>query len=104
MELPTAVGADPYDDVVRLSERLEADGPDAALEQALPGLRFDAAARLVGRPGRATWPPHLADPFPEIAGRFPEIGRDEITTPILAGGMLHHGGVIIRRLLEEADL
>lgn len=109
MDLSTAVGStpyqgDPYDEVGRRTDQLLSDGPDEELEQSLPTLRYEAARRLAGQPGRDHWPPDLADPFPQVRGQFPEIGPDEVTTPTLAGGMLHHGGVIIRGLVGEPEL
>ena len=89
----------------RLVDELAAVGEDAEIERRLPHARLAAGAALAESPGRSPWPPELADPFPDVTAALPEIGRDDIAAASLAGGILHHGAVIVRGLLtaEEVD-
>jgi hypothetical protein len=94
--------ADPYEQVLRLTEALENDGPDEAVELSLPALRHQAAQQLRDiEDGRATWPPELADPFPDVIGRLPEIAPTEVDADLIGGAVLHHGAVVIRGLLDD---
>ena len=98
---------DPVAEVARLADELAGTAPGPTrdeLEQRLPYVRLDAAAALAGTPGRPDWPPTVDDPFPEVSGRLPEIGPSEITTDVLAGGILHHGAVVVRGLLGPQDV
>src|SRR3954447_16440187 len=36
------------------------------------------------------WPRQLADPFPDITDRPPEITADQLTMEVLGGAILHH--------------
>ena len=47
------------------------------------------------------WPVEVADPFADVDG-VPEIHADALTALILAGGIRHHGAVLVRGLLDPA--
>lgn len=113
---PTPAVTDTGSAAVRDAEQLVADGalseaidaftaayhqaPDAALAQRIVQLRHRAASELDHGPGRGSWPPQLADPFPDVVG-IPEIGADQISSDLLGGSILHHGGVLVRGFLDS---
>jgi hypothetical protein len=41
----------------------------------------------------------MADPFPDISDRAPEIEADELSMEILGGAILHHGCLLVRGLV-----
>lgn len=75
--------------------------PDARREQRLVQLRHDAVGELVG-PGREPWPPDLPDPF-ATAG-LPEIEAAELSVDRVGGGILHHGAVLVRGLVDACGV
>jgi hypothetical protein len=74
--------------------------PTPELAHRIVLLRHRAASEVDGGPGRDSWPPVLADPFPDVVG-LPEIGTDQLTSEVLGGSILHHGGVIVRGFLDS---
>lgn len=51
--------------------------------------------------GRSSWPPQYADPFPDVADAPPEIAGKTLTAEILGGAIQHHGGLIVRGLIDQ---
>src|SRR4029079_2688068 len=47
------------------------------------------------------WPRVLDDPFPDVFGRPPEVGVDELSMHVLGGALLHHGSLIVRGLMTR---
>jgi hypothetical protein len=47
------------------------------------------------------WPRELADPFPDIWDRPPEIEADQLSMEILGGAILHHGCLLVRGLMAR---
>lgn len=90
--------------VARLEARLDGDATDVDAELELPYARFRAAAALRGTTGRSPWPPEVADPFPDVRGRVPEVAPTALTSEVLAGGILHHGAVLVPGLLGPEEL
>jgi hypothetical protein len=92
---------DPVEKIREIGRSLSTADTDAL--RALPHLRL-AAADALRRPDppdrRAAYP----DPFPDVHGRLPEIGPQEITAEVLGGGILHHGAVIVRGMLAPDDV
>jgi hypothetical protein len=72
--------------------------PDKAREQWLVQLRNEAVGQLVARTRPGRWPRNLADPFP--GARLPEIAGDELSVELVGGGVLHHGAVLARGLID----
>ncbi len=66
--------------------------PDTRLQRRLVELRYAAFAELPPGPGRASWPPSMADPFPEADG-VPAMHPNELSGSGLGGAILHHGCV-----------
>lgn len=73
---------------------------DPRLERRLVRTRHEAFTAVRGDPGRATWPPEVDDPFPDLHGAPPEISAGELDVTTLGGGILHHGCVLVRGLLD----
>ncbi len=42
-----------------------------------------------------------ADPFPEVKNKIPEIAAKDLNVERLAGGVRHHGSLIVRNLISE---
>ncbi|MEM9421330.1 MAG: phytanoyl-CoA dioxygenase family protein [Pseudomonadota bacterium] len=70
---------------------------DARLEA---GAAFVASQRQNG--SAAPCPPEVADPFPGLAGQLPQIGASELDLSHLAGGLYHHGALIVRGLMNTS--
>ena len=68
------------------------EDPDPRVQRRLVELRHAAFAELSRDPGLASWPPALADPFPDEDG-VPAIDPDSLSGPGLGGAILHHGCV-----------
>ncbi len=73
---------------------------DTQVEQLLVELRLAAYPLIKGAPGRSEWPPRVPDPFPGATSP-PEVSRDELTAPLLAGAITHHGSLLVRGLLDQ---
>lgn len=77
---------------------------DATLESRLVQWRSAAFADLDKSQPRPEWPPYADDPRPGVGGLY-EITPDQLNLQTLAGGILHHGHVLVRGLFsgEEAE-
>ena len=81
----------------RLAQRAH---PDPVIARRLVRLRRAAAEGGLDHtmpPGR--WPPDLPDPFPSTTG-VPEIRLADLDGAVLGGGILHHGCVIVRGVVD----
>lgn len=78
---------------------------DAAVEAHLVDLRCDPRNHPPAGKPQEPWPRRLADPFPEISGRPPEIAAADLSMELLGGAILHHGCLLVRGLMttEQAD-
>lgn len=65
--------------------------------------RHDEFRNIEGPPGRASWPPTLADPFPGT-DTLAEIPASELGLEVVAGSILHHGCVMVRNLLPPSTV
>lgn len=74
--------------------------PDPALAARLVDLRLRAGREALGGGGREPWPPPATDPFPEAAGRLPEIDRTDLGEAVLTGAVRHHGALVVRGLFS----
>src|SRR4029077_9120642 len=52
--------------------------------------------------GTVAQPLLAGDPFPDVVGRPPEVDPSGLTAETLGGGILHHGCLLVRGLLEPA--
>jgi hypothetical protein len=91
-DLPAAIAA-----AVRAVRR----APDPDLLAALARWRVQAYAEMAHPPGRAAWPPNLADPFPHHIG-VPVLAAADLTADALGGAILHHGSLRVNGLLSPA--
>lgn len=82
-------------DAVAVLEAAYRQRPSTELARRIVRMRHDAVPPADADMGRVAWPPSYDDPFPEVAG-LPEITPAELTTEVLGGSILHHGGVIVR--------
>jgi hypothetical protein len=92
--------------VLAAIDRLQGAGDGAAtseLEVRLVELRSQAIDELPPT-GLDSWPRTAPDPFPDVVGRPPEVGRDELDATLLAGAIAHHGSLIVRGLVDPADV
>lgn len=74
-----------------------------ALEARLVELRHRAFQAVDRTPGRAEWPPALADPFPDETG-IPAVAPVELTGSVLGGALVHHGCLRVDGLLSGAQV
>jgi hypothetical protein len=66
-------------------------------------LRHEAFADVAGGPGRAVWPPDYDDLFADVgAGSLPEIAAADLSAEAVGAGILHHGSLIVRDLVDGA--
>jgi Phytanoyl-CoA dioxygenase (PhyH) len=84
--------------VERLAARVEAV-PDATLERRLVLLRHEAFLQLPPAHAREPWPPTVDDVFAGVEG-IPEVPIDQLTPETLAAGILHHGALLVRGLVD----
>jgi hypothetical protein len=67
------------------------------IDKQLRRLRHDAFADLPAVRDEL-WPRPYADPFPNLAGRAPEVAAAELGADILGGAIQHHGCLLVRGL------
>jgi Phytanoyl-CoA dioxygenase (PhyH) len=78
--------------------------PDRELERRLMRLRYEAGLELCRRESGKP-----ADPDPDFAalegsGPLPEITPDQLTPEVARAGILGHGALLVRGLVEQADV
>lgn len=49
----------------------------------------------------AQCPPEVVDPFPRLKNKIPEINADKLDLAYLAGGIRHHGALIVRNIMSK---
>ena len=97
-------------DAIDLLTEANAGEGSEAIERRLVELRCTTFETLPHPEGFPSWPREMADPFPEVTGRPPEITLAELTADLLGGALVHHGCLLIRgfvtkdRARELADL
>jgi hypothetical protein len=96
----------PVQAIAELSARNRAR-PDAALECQLADLRLRGFKQLPALANTAHWPPTVDYRFPPAAlakhRGIPEIAARELNIHTLAAGILQHGSVIVRGLLDSSQ-
>jgi hypothetical protein len=75
--------------------------PDGRIERELVAARHAALDELEPGPGLDEWPRRLPDPFPDVAGRPPEISAAELTGDVLGGAIVNHGCLLVRGLVDQ---
>lgn len=73
------------------------------VERRLMNARLAGGLAHVPGPLPEPWPPELDDPFPDVVGRPPEVAAADLDAATLGGGILHHGCLIVRGVLGDAD-
>lgn len=84
-------------DALQAARAVDASRRDQ-LDAELVQLRHDAFDVVDRGRGRAEWPPAYADPFPGVVG-IPEVAAADLDADIMGGGIVHHGGVLVRGLI-----
>jgi hypothetical protein len=77
--------------------------PDPVVEQWMLQIRMAALDELDAAPDGTSWPHQVDDRFADAHG-IPEIGPSELDTELVASGILHHGALIVRGLLDAAQI
>ncbi len=88
-----------YADAVDLLQRANRLRPDPDVEVRLVGLRDRGFGTLSPSGARATWPPAYPDLTPDCDG-LPEIDASELSEATLGSGIVNHGALVVRGLLE----
>ena len=86
-------------DAVDLLQRANRLRPDADVEVRLVGLRDRGFDTLTASSSRTSWPPTYPDLTPGCDG-LPEIDASELTEAALGSGIVNHGALVVRDLLE----
>ncbi len=95
-------GGDPVAAVDLLAEVADR-APTKEVELRLADLRRDAV-EFLEPVSRRPWPPVVADPFPHVAGRLPEVTPEDLTGEVLSGSVVHHGCLTVRRLFDREQV
>jgi hypothetical protein len=82
------------------AENIQARNPQ--LERNLALWRNRAFSSVDRSNKRADWPPVYDDPFPKYEG-LPELPATGLDVAHLGGGIIHHGGLIVRGLLSPQE-
>lgn len=77
-----------------------AAGAGPTVAQALTARRHELFLAREAPPAPATWPPPLDDPFPEVAGRPPEVVPSALSATVVGGAIQHHGCLLVRGLAD----
>lgn len=65
--------------------------------------QHSAFAGLADKAGRAVWPPVVGDLFPDTTG-LPEVEATELTAEQVASGIVHHGSLLVRNLIDAEQV
>ena len=95
MTSTTRGALDEIDELTQLNRKQR----NAAREARLVERRNAAFEELDRTPGRPSWPPDLADPFPGSTG-IPTVDPGQVSAATIGGGILHHGCVRVNGLLD----
>ena len=82
-------------DLLTEANRAQRDG---AIERRLVQLRHNAFDELEHAPGLPAWPPEAPDLFP--GEQLPEIAPNELNAETLRSGILRHGCLLVRGLVD----
>lgn len=87
------------DEIDRLTAENER-ARDGKREKKLTRLRHEAFGLLDTSVARPSWPLPLEDPFPGVVG-LPELQAGQLDWQTVAGGVLHHGAVVVRGMFAH---
>ena len=91
------------DDAIELLSRFNRRHRDPAVARQIIALRNQAYGDVAGGAGPVEWPPTYDDAFAELGpGRIPEIDGAELSSAAVGAGLLHHGSLLVRNLVDEA--
>ena len=85
--------------LARIQALGERRGRDPALEREILALRHRAGVRLAGADAEPAFPEPDFDGLGDAAG-LPEVAGAELTPGLLRAGMLRHGGLLVRGLVD----
>ncbi|HEY5972150.1 MAG TPA: phytanoyl-CoA dioxygenase family protein [Pseudoxanthomonas sp.] len=99
----SAAGQGRYREALLLLSGIEDLSADEELERFSVPWRIAAFHEQAdGHGDLPQWPPQVADPFPGLKG-LPEIPAARLDAQVLAGAILHHGGLLVRGLLAKHE-
>ena len=100
----SAPAADPGQlrEAIDLLTAIVAGRPAPDVERALVWLRHRLGEVLRTRGDRPADRPRWPDPFPEVRGRPPEVGPNELDPAVLGGAIQHHGCLLVRGLVDAS--
>jgi hypothetical protein len=90
-------------DAIDVLRRAHREAPDDAFEIRLAELRYEAFKPLVPQSVFATWPVPVSD-IEHGPARIPEITRAELDADAVRRGILGHGSLLVRNLLDAEQV
>jgi len=99
-ELNELIEAGKWSEAIAMASEANRQQASGELECHLADIRLRACEGLEWSQSESPWPPVIPDPFPGVEG-IPEISASELSVETLGGGILHHGSVIVRGLLDS---
>lgn len=95
---------DRWPDAVELLADANRRRRDPALAREILRLR-NASFATAPTTGRDVWPPTYDDVFADLApGAIPEVDRDGLSAATLGAGLVHHGSLLVRELVDPATV
>ena len=88
-----------FNDAIERLTELNRRHPTIQAERRLVSLRHQAFYALPHPDPMKIWPPEVDDLFPECDG-IPEINAGDLSVALLRSGILRHGSIIVRGLLD----
>lgn len=88
-----------FDDAIERLTELNRHHPTIQAERRLVNLRHEAFFAMTRDDPMDTWPPEVEDLFPACDG-IPEISAEELSVENVRSGILRHGSIIVRGLLD----
>ena len=92
-----------FDDAIALLQKLNERSQSLQVEHRIVNARREGALALERNELPEVWPPLYADPFPDVNGQIPEVEAAELTTEIMGGGIVNHGALLVRGLIDAAS-
>jgi hypothetical protein len=100
-DVPVPVEPLRHDDAIGALTSRHRREPDPATAREILRLRNEMFFELADAHGRQSWPPDYPDLFADLdPGTLPEIDRADLSAEVLGAGMLHHGSLLVRNLID----